>query len=86
LPAGLDFLQEQHDVEISCGRYYPAFGTDLLPGMYSDILGGISIFFPTYLMVFTGKSLSRMNLQYEGALEHLRTQAPVEAGQYLITR
>jgi hypothetical protein len=38
-PAGLDFLREQRDVEISCGRYSPAFGTDLLPGMYSTPVG-----------------------------------------------
>jgi hypothetical protein len=65
--------------------------TKLLLTTGSSNHGGMCYFrrnkhiFPTYLMVFTGKSLSRMNLQYEGALEHLRAQAPAEAG-YLIMR
>jgi Integrase zinc binding domain len=50
------------------------------------ILGGISIFFPTYFMVFTVKSLSRKNLQYEGVFEHRHAQASDEAGHYLILR
>jgi hypothetical protein len=37
----------------------------------SVILGGISIFYPTYLVVSTGKSLCGKRLQYESALEHL---------------
>jgi hypothetical protein len=50
------------------------------------ILGGISTFFPTYSMVFTVKSSSRKNLQYEGALEHWHAQASDEAESYLILR
>jgi hypothetical protein len=50
------------------------------------ILGGISICFPTYFMVSTGKSLSRKFLQYEGAFEHRHAQASVKTGLYLITR
>jgi hypothetical protein len=44
------------------------------------ILGGISICFPTYFMVSTGKSLSRKCLQNDGAFKHRHTQASVKAG------
>jgi hypothetical protein len=50
------------------------------------ILGGISIFFPTYLVASTGKSSCRKRLEYEGALKHLHAQAPAEVGHYLISR
>jgi hypothetical protein len=33
------FLREQRDTEIACDRYSPAFGPDLLPGMYSTPVG-----------------------------------------------
>jgi hypothetical protein len=49
------------------------------------ILGGISRFYPTYFTVFTGIRISRKDLWYDGALEHSRTQAPAEAGHYLIS-
>jgi hypothetical protein len=49
-------------------------------------LGGVSTFYPTYFMVFTFKSLSRKNLQYEGAFEHQHAQTSDEAGHYLISR
>jgi hypothetical protein len=38
-PAGLMFLREQRDTEIACDRCSPAFGPDLLPGMYSTPIG-----------------------------------------------
>jgi hypothetical protein len=47
------------------------------------ILAGISNFFPTYITVSTGKCLCRKNLQYDGAFQHLRAQAPSETGHYL---
>jgi hypothetical protein len=31
----MQFLREQQDAEISKGRYFEAFGPDILPGMYS---------------------------------------------------
>jgi hypothetical protein len=34
-PAGLAFLHEQRYIEVACGQYLPAFGPDMLPGMYS---------------------------------------------------
>jgi hypothetical protein len=37
--AGLVFLHEQHDAEVACGCYSPAFGTELLPGMHSTPVG-----------------------------------------------
>jgi hypothetical protein len=37
--AGLDFLREQWDLEITAGHYSPSFGSDLLPGMYSTPVG-----------------------------------------------
>jgi hypothetical protein len=49
------------------------------------ILGGISSFYPTYFIVFTGIRMSRKDLRYEGALEQSRTQAPAESGHYLIS-
>jgi hypothetical protein len=50
------------------------------------ILGGISTFYPTLFMVYTGKYISRKSLQFEGASEHLHAQASDEAGTYLISK
>jgi hypothetical protein len=36
---GLDFPHAQRDLEISVEGYSPAFGMDLLPGMYSMLVG-----------------------------------------------
>jgi hypothetical protein len=68
--------------------YLPSikFLFDLMLYVRAVILGGISIYFPTYFMVSTGKCLSRKCLQNDGAFEHRHAQASVEAGRYLITR
>jgi hypothetical protein len=53
---------------------------------FTVVLGGIGILFPTYLMVFTGKRLSRTYSQFDDAFEHRHAQASDGIGQYLITR
>jgi hypothetical protein len=50
------------------------------------ILGGISSLYPTYSMTSTGISISRKDLQYDGAFENWHAQASDEAEHYLITR